>query len=133
MFLTRLILEADDQPGVWIVSAALDWRPLNGRLRGCDDVVVPPGTLTDLASVPRVLRNVPFLDTTGRSRRGAVLHDFLYRGGVFRCGRRPTRGEADRILFRALRADGCSRWVAGVFYAGVRVGGWAAWVTIRSS
>ena len=128
MFRSELVLKADKQPGVWTVAEPLLWSV---GPRQCDAIMVPAGTLTDLASVPQILHNVPFLDPVGRSRRPAVLHDFLYRGGSFVCGRRPVRVEADGILHRALIAEGCSRWVASIFWLGVRLGGWAAWVKRR--
>jgi hypothetical protein len=84
------------------------------------------GTVTDLASIPRVFRNLPFLDPNGLSRRPAVLHDYLYRGGN-RYGLQMTRKKADRVLRIALRDEGASRWVAWLFWAAVRVGGRRAW------
>jgi hypothetical protein len=118
MFKSPLILEADKRPGLWVVREPLTWVGVGGR------ITVPVGTVTDLASIPTLVQNIPFLDPTGRSRRPAVLHDYLYnqRGplGI-------TRALADKILRAALRAEGCSRTVAWTFWAGVRLGGWASW------
>ncbi len=128
MFHGELVLRVSHRPDLWVVFEPLTWSE---GPRECDAITVPAGTLTDLASVPQILHSVPFLDPVGRSRRPAVLHDFLYRGGFFRCGRRPSRSEADGILRRALIREGCSRWVASIFWLGVRIGGWAAWVKVR--
>lgn len=135
MFRTPLVLQADKQPDVWIVREPLVWStapvlcalPVACEKCARECVVVPAGTLTDLASVPVLVQNLPFLDPTGRSRSPSVLHDFLYRGGTFVNGRRPTRGEADRLLRVALRSERSSRTVAAVFWLGVRAGGWFAW------
>lgn len=121
MFLTDLILRADKRPDNWIV-----WAPLVWESRYLGRITIPVGALTDLASIPRLLRNIPFLDPNGRSRRPAVLHDYLYRGGD-RFRLQMTRAKADRLLRYALRAEGCSRWVAAVYWLGVRLGGWAGW------
>lgn len=122
MFRTELLLQADRRPDNWIVRAPLVWE-----CRHTGTITVPVGTVTDLASIPRILRNVWFLDPNGRSRRPAVLHDYLYRGGD-RYGTGMTRAKADRLLRIALQSEGAGRWVAAVFWLGVRAGGWAAWV-----
>src|SRR5262249_50982564 len=116
MFLTRLRLEDSDTPDEWVVTDPLIWlEPGRGRL------IVPAGTMTDLASIPRLLRNLRALDPNGRSRRPAVLHDWLYQTGE------KTRAEADQLLRRALLAEGVNRSVARIYWFGVRLGGWLAW------
>lgn len=59
--------------------------------------------------------------------KSATIHDFLYnRGGYHTLDDqfvRVSRREADQIFYRALRAEGIARWRAGMFYAGVRIGG----------
>ena len=69
-----------------------------------DTVVVPPGFVTDFASVPR-----PFwwwIAPWGRHGRAAIVHDFLYqRGSVTAPGggtRRPSKRESDRIFRQAM-------------------------------
>lgn len=120
MFTTPLILQADSRPDLWSVAAALVWTdPLLGT------VTVPAGFETDLASIPRLLRNLPDLDTNGLSRRPAVLHDYLYCMGC------TTRDAADRTLQRALLAEGATRFTAWVYYTGVHWGGGAPWTRYR--
>jgi len=141
MFRTDLVLKADSKPGRWIVAEPLVWStskclcaaPANCPKCACVTVIVPAGTFTDLASVPALLQNPPLLrffvnlNPTGRSRRPAVLHDFLYSSrGHFLCGRVASRNEADGLLRAAIRAERGGRVAAFIFWAGVRVGGWAA-------
>lgn len=71
-----------------------------------------------------MLRNVPFLDPNGRSRKPAVLHDYLYHAGRLRVF---DRRAADDLLRVALRSEGASAAVAWAFWRGVRLGGWLAW------
>jgi hypothetical protein len=121
MFRTRLVIEDTDQPGQWRVTAPLVWSdPTYGTL------VVPAGTITDLASIPHQLRDFgafgwyPF-DPTGPSRRPAVGHDYLYATGVW------PKDKADRFLRDALLAEGVSAGTAGAFYWAVRLFGGPAW------
>ncbi len=117
MFTTNLDLRAD-APGRWVLLSPLVW------VDGATTIEVPDGFVTDLASVPRPFRNV--LDINGRSRRAAVLHDFLY------TEQKLTRAECDAIFRKALIAEGVSiagRWI---YWSGVRLGGWVAWGNKRS-
>lgn len=120
MFLTPLRLEASDEPDEWVVTDSLIWLE-PGRER----LIVPAGTTTDLASIPRRLRDLRAFDPNGRSRRAAVLHDWLYSDG--------TRGKpfADETLRRALRAEGVTPRVACMFYWAVRLFGGPAWRSHR--
>lgn len=78
--------------------------------------VVPAGTETDFASVPRFLWGVvaPF----GKHSVAAIVHDYAYRNALM------TRWEADAI-FRALMqragVGGIRRWF---IWAAVRCFGW---------
>lgn len=110
MFLTDLSLTAH-RPNEWVLNNPLIWFDrINGRIK------VPPGFITDLASIPRALRGV--LNVNGRSRKAAVVHDWLY------CSRKLTRKQADDLFYRALRAEGVSTVLARVYWSGVRAGGW---------
>lgn len=110
MFETPLILRAH-VPGEWVLFADLVWK-------GDMDVTVPRGFITDLASIPRLFRNI--LDVNGRSRRAAVLHDWLY------CVQSTTREEADLLFLQALQAEQVG-WLSHVYYRAVRLGGRRAW------
>lgn len=110
MFVSALQVEACADPGKWKLLSQLIWQA-DG-----ETIIVPAGFVTDLASVPWPMRGV--LNTTGRSRRPAVLHDYLYATGQV------TRAFADRLFLTALIADGVISVGRGLYYLGVRLGGW---------
>lgn len=100
------------------------------------------GYITDFASVPRIVREMPGLGVNGRSRAPAVLHDFLYsmQGKVDvvytiesddhdrtkgKEHRMFSRKECDDLFLEALESVQC--WTRHALYAGVRAGGWAYW------
>lgn len=118
MFATQLVLRAY-APNEWVLERDLRWVEHFGYGRDPLVLVVPRGFITDLASIPRPLRGV--LNVNGRSRRAAVLHDYLY------CAQRCTRAAADEIFRRALAAEGVNAVVRNTYYAGVRAGGWIYW------
>lgn len=119
MFLTDLTLTAESQPDKWRVGASLVWLDKTyGRLE------VPAGFVTDLASIPRAFRNLPFLDPNGQSRRPAVLHDWLYGS---QAGRRYGKEFADDFLRAALIAEGATQATARAFYYAVHWFGGSSW------
>lgn len=89
-------------------------------LLGCA-VTVPKGFRTDFASTPRL--PFAYLVVGGKGDRAAVVHDFLYSGGMLPSGRIVCRHEADLVLREALAASGYGWLVQNLMYAGVRVGG----------
>lgn len=114
-FLSNLDLR-EYRPNEWVVLSALRYR---GR-QGCVDV--PRGFITDLASIPQALRNV--FNVNGRSRKAAVLHDYLY------CTRglgRLSRAECDALFLDALSDCSVDALQRRLMWAGVRVGGWVYW------
>lgn len=116
MFLTRLVLEAASNPDFWIVrSPLIACHPVHGRLS------VPVGFVTDLASIPRAFRNLPAFDPNGKSRRAAVLHDWLYALQAL------PKAVADTILRDALLWEGCSSGDAAAFYEAVTLFGQSSW------
>jgi hypothetical protein len=119
VYLTLLDLDATAIPDIWILAAPLVWSdPVRGQ------ITVPAGFKTDLASIPRVLRNLPMLDPDGISRRPAVTHDWLY--GTPQ-GRAHGKAFADDFLYDALLAEGASKATAWAFWAGVHFGGQLPW------
>jgi len=115
-FKTPLILQAGTQPDVWIVYEPLVWQDSH-----IGSIVVPKGFQTDLASIPRILRNVPSLDQNGLSRRPAVLHDYLYTQKNF------SKEYSDVLFYDALRDEGASVLLAQALYDAVRLFGGQAW------
>lgn len=112
MFTTPLDLRAQ-LPGRWELLRELIWHSDTER------IVVPAGFVTDLASIPRLLRGI--LHQNGLSRAPAVLHDFLYATQIM------TRAEADAVFREALKAEGMGWLGRFLYWGGVRVGGWVAW------
>ena len=77
---------------------------------------VPVGTITDLASIPRILRWR--FNINGKLRRPAALHDNLY------ATKWQTRQECDAVFKSAMRDTGMSKYNAWILHRGVRIGGW---------
>lgn len=86
-----------------------DWElcePLHYYLTvpDADTIHVPPGFVTDFASVPRPLWF--WIAPWGRHGRAAVLHDFLYQLGSITGAdgtlRRPSKREADLVFRQAM-------------------------------
>lgn len=117
MFLTKLILEAA-RPDQWIVRSPLVWAIRADKL---DAITVPYGFATDLASVPRFLRDRKAFDVNGLSRRPAVLHDYLYATGM------GGKAFADDMFRLALRSEGVGAMNAWAFYQAVHLFGEAAY------
>lgn len=115
MFQTELELKETPRPDFWAVAFPLTW------FDGVNLITVPVGALTDLASIPRILRNIPNLDPDGVSRAPAVLHDWLYRTHQL------TKPGADEVLRQAIISKGGSAYDARVFWLGVKLGGRSAY------
>lgn len=112
-FLSQLDLRAYE-PGEWVVLSDQLCIAESGT-----QYVVPTGFITDLASIPRLLRSV--YDINGKSRQAAVLHDYLY------CAQLTTRSEADSLFLDALESLGIGWATRWSMYLGVRSGGWVYW------
>lgn len=82
-------------------------------------MVIPKGTATDLASVPRF--PLVYLLFGGTSHEAAALHDGLYQLHYF------DRATSDAILREASEATGVAKWRRWMMWAGVRVGGGSHW------
>jgi hypothetical protein len=115
---------------LWAVQRVLEYRTGNGG----ELIVVPPGFVTDLASVPRFVWS--FYPPDGPWAKAAIIHDFLYftRGtgvwhdevGITR-DRPYSRKEADDILKEAMADRRVGRWEQFVIWASVRLGGAGGW------
>ncbi len=116
MFTSPLVLEAAPEPDIWVTRAPLVWcDPIYGRIE------VPVGFRTDLASIPRMLRNLPALDPNGKSRRPAVVHDWLYAWQAL------GKDRADEFLRYAMIAEGVVHVDAETIYEAVHLFGATAW------
>lgn len=108
-FSTPLDLRATN-PGEWQLLSPLVYTSSAG-----DIYIVPAGMITDLASIPKLLR--PAIDRNGLSRPAAVLHDYLYLIGSL------SRKQADELFLEALLSCGVSSLVAKGMYWSVRAFG----------
>lgn len=117
MFNSPLVLQEADIPDFWILAKPLVWA----GSASSPPFIVPVGFMTDLASIPRGLRNLPSFDPNGRSRRAAVGHDWLY----WWQGWGKTR--ADDFLREAMLAEGCGVADAEAFWLAVHLGGGSSW------
>lgn len=119
MFQARLYIRDMPSPDLWVLVQPLVWLDSEfGRIE------VPVGMMTDLASIPRALRNLPELDPDGPSRRAAVAHDFLYDRSE---GRAHGKDFADRFLRAAMVAEGCGVISSNLFYQAVKDFGQSSW------
>lgn len=108
--------EVDEIAGIDRLLAPLGYY---SALLGCE-VWAPADFLTDYASVPRL--PLAYLVVGGKGRKAAVIHDWLYSGGLVN-GRRLSRKECDMVLAEALKATGYGAIVEKLMYGGVRFGG----------
>lgn len=108
-FSTPLDLRATN-PGEWQLLSHLVYTSKAG-----DIYIVPTGMITDLASIPKLLR--PAIDRNGLSRPAAVLHDYLYLIGSL------SRKQADELFLEALLSCGVNSIVAKGMYWAVRAFG----------
>jgi len=68
---------------------------------------------------PKIFWNI--LPPSGKYTRAAVLHDYLYKTGLF------TKQEADLLFKEAMESMGVSEWRVYSMYYGVEVFGFKAW------
>lgn len=135
--LVLVLLDDKDHPSMrggrslWAVERAIAYRAGSSE----DLITVPPGFVTDLASIPRWAWTL--LPPDGPWVKAAVIHDFLYRThgtGVWKGHpsgiARPqpySRAEADGILREAMADRGVGPVARGIIWAAVRVGGSGGW------
>ena len=80
---------------------------------------VPAGFACDGCSVPTFLWDSISPQIDPRTLRGAVVHDYIYRGNVPGI----SREEADELFLDFIREDGLSSLRAYLAYWGVRLAG----------
>lgn len=135
--LVLVLLDNKDGPSIrngrslWAVQRALEYQA------GDDPeelIIVPPGFVTDLASVPRMVWS--FYPPDGPWAKAAIIHDFLYwtKGtgewhehvGITRVTPY-SRKEADDILKEAMADRKVGKWEQFVIWLSVRLGGAGGW------
>lgn len=94
------------------------WEPNKGQ-EALGAVAVPPGFVTDFASIPRIFWSI--LPPDGDYTYPAIIHDYLY-------WEQPvSRSDADTILKYAMEDFKVSTPKIAAIYSGVRAGGGIAW------
>ncbi len=78
-----------------------------------DQIVVPAGFVTDLASIPNSLKGI--FDKMGRYAPAGIIHDYLY------WEKTCTQNQADRVLKQALIETGVSKKTAKIIKMGVKI------------
>ncbi len=95
-------------------------------------LTVPAGMLTDLTSVPRIVRNI--IGRVGPHLEAAIVHDFLYIAWQL-IPRREARKQdwrfANEVMFAGLRAAGVNMFQRGLIQAALRPSV-ASWLVYRS-
>lgn len=90
-------------------------------------IVVPAGTVTDFASVPRLLWW--WEPPHGRALCASIVHDHLYQLNGRPCSNGEThdRKSADRVFYEGLLRTGVPKVRAWPMYAALRLFGGFAW------
>lgn len=115
MFRTELSLTALT-PGLWALAEPLIYAGSMGI------VTAPKGVITDLASSPKILDFIPFMDRSGISRRPGALHDWAYMGL-----RANGKDWCDNLLREALMSEGMGATEAGLYFKAVQWFGAKPW------
>lgn len=76
---------------------------------------IPAGTITDLATVPRVLWTL--FPPHGRYAKAAIVHDYLYANAI------NTKAWADNVFLEAMTVLGVPAWRRMTMYWAVRLFG----------
>ena len=109
-FKDPLILIACDDGINWIVYHEFRYTTGEGEV-----IYVPAGFRTDFASIPRFLWRIIGPPATGKYRKAAVIHDWLYRTE----GLPYSKLRSDEIFLEAMKHSGVEAWRRTAIYQGV--------------
>lgn len=114
-FKQRVILEVEGKY-TWILHKEFEYY----RTDNPNEIIqVPKGTVTDLATVPRILWSV--VPPLGLYTKAAIIHDYLYQNAI------KNKKYADDVFLEAMTVAGvpkCRRWL---MYQAVRIFGRGAY------
>ena len=96
------------------VTEEFDFWFYDGKIK--ITIEVHCGFITDLASVPRIFW--PLVSPFDKVAKPAVIHDYLYRYGIF------ERKKCDDIFLLAMKVAGVPRWKRFICYYAVRLFGY---------
>ena len=97
----------------WELLTEFDYHV--GHLPSAAVIRIPAGTVTDLATVPRVLWTI--FPPHGRYAKAAIVHDYLYDQAI------GTKAWADCIFLEAMEVLGVPKWRRVLMYWAVRLFG----------
>jgi len=119
-FTTPIVLRVPHvEGGYWIVEEPLNFQSQiftypDGKPK---NYIVEAGSVTDLASVPRL--PIVYWLVGNRGAAAAIVHDFLYSDGI-RLKLIESRWEADEVYREALLSEQVSSYLANMMFWGVR-------------
>lgn len=120
-FTTKLTVNHLDDGISWEVAKPFIYRigsPISKEL-----IIVSKGFITDFASIPKIFWSI--LHPTGKYGKAAVLHDFLYKTGIF------SREKSDKIFLEAMGVLKVGWFVKHLIYGFVRLFGQKRWDKCR--
>ncbi|MCW5223489.1 DUF1353 domain-containing protein [Verminephrobacter aporrectodeae subsp. tuberculatae] len=90
----------------WQLLTAFEYHV--GALPGATVIRIPAGTITDLASVPRLLWAI--FPPHGRYAKAAIVHDYLYKEAI------GSKAFADQVFLEAMQVLDVPRWRRVLMY-----------------
>jgi hypothetical protein len=97
----------------WQLLTEFDYHV--GTFPSATVIRIPAGTVTDLASVPRLLWAI--FPPHGRYAKAAIVHDYLYDQAIW------SKPCADQVFLEAMEVLGVPRWRRVLMYWAVRLFG----------
>ena len=94
-----------------------------GYLGSGEIITVPPGFITDFASIPRVFW--PIIAPNGKHGKAAVIHDYCYATACYR------KLRSDRIFLEGMEVLKVEEWKRQTMFHAVVMFGWWAWYKHR--
>ncbi len=113
-FRTELYTRIADGRNRWALTLPLVYESEAG-----ETIIVPPGFITDLASIPWLARTI--VPHNRAERMPAVLHDYLF------VIQDRTLGEVNALMYEAMRDTGAGLYARTMIRAGLSVGSWVPW------
>lgn len=97
---------------------------LGDRNRVIEIPTKPHQTVTDFASIPRMVRWL--IAKFGAHARSAVFHDYLFQSGIL------TWSESNKVMLEIMKIDGVGFWTRQTIYRGLRIGSYPTWRAYRT-
>lgn|SRR3990167_4926000 len=128
-FVGKVVLEPIEEAGTFDRGKWKVVEPMIYKSARYNVVIsVPPGFVTDLASVPRILP-LTFALTGATSVKAAVVHDWIYSNQVYLDGKRQMlpREVCDDIFEEISQEEQVPGWRRSLMWVVLRATGWTAY------